>query len=78
MKGTFNEKASYDLAIEYAKISLQHAMSNGTIYFPNAPKQICEMEHFATEFVEAYCYFKDAIDISALLADEEKRGEVLP
>lgn len=53
------DKLNYDLAIEYAKISLKTAVSEQTVYDGQAPRQICEMEYLMSEFFNAYEYYNN-------------------
>lgn len=58
---TFN-KARYDLAIEYAKISLQKAIADRSIYGDPAPDHINELEYLMSEFCMAYSYYMNCVD----------------
>ena len=56
------EKVRYDLAIEFAKASLQKAISNKTIYTDKVPEGILEMDFLAKEFCSAFGYYANMTD----------------
>ena len=65
------KKLRYDLAMEYAKLSLKNAIAEGSICDDHTPKHINELEHLISEFAVAYKYYTDCV------GDEQMENRIL-
>ncbi|WP_312370872.1 hypothetical protein [Lachnoclostridium sp.] len=58
------EKASYDMALVYAKSKLEEAIRNDTFSGRSMPEDIAQMEYLSEEFYNAFGYFSNMTDES--------------
>lgn len=73
-----NKKACYDLAMTYAKVSLQYAKEHKFVYDPLIDDfEISEMEYLQEMFTKAYVYYLNCdLDASIKEAFKRKYGDL--